>query len=1336
MSTIQRPRNRQGFEIAIICALPLEANAVIAIFDHHWDRQDQIYSKAKGDPNAYTTGVIGKHNVVVAHMPGMGKVSAAGVAVGLRISFPNIQLALVVGICGGVPHSPHHQSDIHLGDVIISQCVVQYDFGKQYPGVFQPTDTETSSGSTPAVIQCILRRLQTDHHATQLREDTVAFLKEVQQKSPRSTHPGAEFDQLYNPAYVHHHGDPVDCDVCWRDEKHVCSTALRMTCPQLGCEADKLVYRRRSPNFAESDVLQQSSPSIHIGKMGSGDTVMRSGIHRDEIATRDGIIAFEMEGSGVSAYFPTLVIKGVGDYADSHKSKQWQDYAAATAAACTKAFLKHWTCGHGLNEGPPEPIFMVGITRDDSLIGREDIMASIGKMLSTSGHNRVALVALGGIGKTRVALEYALTFRKSSTSVFWIHASTRARILDTYSRMARKVGLVGYRDGESDGPLLLKEWFESDAAGQWLIVLDNADNHALFYGPERMIDILPRSENGAILMTTRDKTIGFDFAGATRLLRLPPLDSDQAQYLLVSRLGDETDMESCKALCEELQGIPLAIVQASAFMHRNSIDAADYLALYRESSSAQIRLLSEDFEDCVRDKDSKNAIAATWCISFRYIEEIVPLAGELLKRMSILDSQAIPFALIKSREPEHDLVKALGTLQAFCLISPRITAKRKASITDKTYDLHRLVRLAVRNWLRQRDLLVLQTAKTLKIVSTNHPDVENTGFMEIDRLRTYLPHAVAVLSSSELRTCGQDSTVPTAFQGQEGTKTHAEDSMPCAACAADLMMNVSFTSEYSGDWEGCMKWALDAIPLRTFVFGGAHQLTVRALMRAATGCYHSGRIEASVMLAGKAIHIIDTTDTTPSCVASKFEILGFKMIEDGLAPLVEIEECFCKALAIRTEIFGPDHYHVVRTKFHLSQFYAEQDQYAEEEQLLQEIIGSLTRISGADSAGTLLVMSAVALNYALTGRENEALALSCELSLWEASVCETRHVERLVVLTNQSLSHFALGRYNQAADVGQRALKLSCELNSVSTLAVMRHLAVCYDRQGYQAEAEGIRLKAMDWIAKRVREERSVATEVIDEIGHLASFYNQQARYHEARLLKDKVVKLETAKLGRQSPEVILSMCELGLIYAYQGSHEQAAKYRYSVLKYPLASPQARIPRHICRMMSIALDLWKHSHYIEAERIAEDAVMLARLNKGGVQSQIAQTLAGVCSDLHALSKATKLTQEASQILNSSAIDRDIPSSLACYTSVILRGSAQQQFKSTVSGQYDKIPTVQTRVLETEPIQNHEPLPSRPIRTEGTRLPLKLKNTSHTLRRWKHFMNVWSSAQASSPTSGV
>src|ERR1700689_4395070 len=123
-----QPRDRNDFEIAIICALPLEASAVGALFDKLWD--DQTYGEAPRDSNAYLTGVIGQHNVVLVHMPNMGKVDAATAATSLQASFQGIQLALVVGICGGVPFGNQLREDILLGDVVISKGLVQYDLGR------------------------------------------------------------------------------------------------------------------------------------------------------------------------------------------------------------------------------------------------------------------------------------------------------------------------------------------------------------------------------------------------------------------------------------------------------------------------------------------------------------------------------------------------------------------------------------------------------------------------------------------------------------------------------------------------------------------------------------------------------------------------------------------------------------------------------------------------------------------------------------------------------------------------------------------------------------------------------------------------------------------------------------------------------------------------------------------------------------------------------------------------------------------------------------------------------------------------------------------------------
>lgn len=338
------PHDRQGFEIALICAVEVEANAVHAVFDKFWDDdEDKNYGQAPGDNNAYTTGVVGEHNVVLAYMPGMGKANAASVAASLRSSFPNIKLAMVVGICGGVPVSTFNE-DIYLGDLIISTALVQYDFGRQYTALFERKDTLEDNLGRPSVqIRNVLAKLKTWHYRQRLQTRIITSLQDVQAKIPNMRYPGIEKDRLYEPSYLHkHHPTSTggECGICNGDSDQICQAALKANCHQIGCEAAKLVIRSGRADINGS--VEEHKPVIHFGKMGSADTVMKSGLRRDTVAEADQIIAFEMEGAGVWDHFPSIVVKGVCDYADSHKNKAWQGHAAAVAAAGMKALLKEW----------------------------------------------------------------------------------------------------------------------------------------------------------------------------------------------------------------------------------------------------------------------------------------------------------------------------------------------------------------------------------------------------------------------------------------------------------------------------------------------------------------------------------------------------------------------------------------------------------------------------------------------------------------------------------------------------------------------------------------------------------------------------------------------------------------------------------------------------------------------------------------------------------------------------------------------------------------------------------------------------------------------------------
>lgn len=349
------PSDRDDFSVAIICALQSEYNAVSLVFDEFWDDDEDRYGKADGDPNHYTTGRIGKHDVVLALLPQMGKTNAASAAASMCCSYRALKLALLVGICGGVPMGEH--GDILLGDVILSESVVQHDFGRHYPHKFERKNTfKDNLGRPNKDIRNLLTLFGTDRGMERLETRTIGCLEQLQAKAASSwrisrgkyEYPGTAHDKLFRPGYRHKHSFSTTCicSSCVQGEDPTCDDAIVASCDELGCDNAQLVDRfrldvKRQLERDSSPAVQQ--PAIHIGAIASGDAVIKSAAHRDRIAQHENVIAFEMEGAGVWDEVPSIVVKGVCDYADCHKNKRWQNFAAATAASTAKAILERYT---------------------------------------------------------------------------------------------------------------------------------------------------------------------------------------------------------------------------------------------------------------------------------------------------------------------------------------------------------------------------------------------------------------------------------------------------------------------------------------------------------------------------------------------------------------------------------------------------------------------------------------------------------------------------------------------------------------------------------------------------------------------------------------------------------------------------------------------------------------------------------------------------------------------------------------------------------------------------------------------------------------------------------
>ncbi|PLB36939.1 nucleoside phosphorylase domain-containing protein [Aspergillus candidus] len=332
-----RPNSRTDFTVAIICALTLEAEAIEETFDEVFDRLSKVYGKHPKDRNAYINGRIGAHNVVLAYLPDKAKRTAASVATSLPFSYPNIGIGLVVGICGGAPRSPSNEQ-IFLGDVVMSDAVVEYDSGVQLPGGFQrATDINLVPGRPSREIRNLLAGLRAIGGRREFQDQISQHLHKIQQRNEKWRRPCFTDDIVFNASYHHKHHKLISAKcphVSGNGGHGICEGAMSKICADLGCD-DNEISRRR--HHTELD-----SMSIHIGAIASADTEMRSGEHRDRLVSSERVIGFETIGAGVWDIFPCIIIKGVCDYADSHKNNTWQAYAAATGSCAAKSFLEYW----------------------------------------------------------------------------------------------------------------------------------------------------------------------------------------------------------------------------------------------------------------------------------------------------------------------------------------------------------------------------------------------------------------------------------------------------------------------------------------------------------------------------------------------------------------------------------------------------------------------------------------------------------------------------------------------------------------------------------------------------------------------------------------------------------------------------------------------------------------------------------------------------------------------------------------------------------------------------------------------------------------------------------
>ncbi|GFF47445.1 ankyrin repeat protein [Aspergillus udagawae] len=304
---------RECFQIGWICALPIEQSAAEQMLDENFGILEE---QDREDPNVYTLGRIGAHYVVIACLPEgqYGIASATLVASHMTRTFSkSLRIGLMVGVGGGIPSAAH---DIRLGDIVISRpqgtCggVLQYDMGKIGDGG-KLRRTGSLNSLPRSLLAAVTRMISRAYSADPSYPEYIRYATERTARTRGSFgRPSPQSDRLFKIEYDH---PPAadDCDRCLAEWEEM------------------------------RGVREDSNPKTHYGIIASGNAVIKHGRTRERLRLETGALCFEMEAAGLMLDFPCIIIRGICDYADSHKNDKWKGYAALAAAAYAKELLTY-----------------------------------------------------------------------------------------------------------------------------------------------------------------------------------------------------------------------------------------------------------------------------------------------------------------------------------------------------------------------------------------------------------------------------------------------------------------------------------------------------------------------------------------------------------------------------------------------------------------------------------------------------------------------------------------------------------------------------------------------------------------------------------------------------------------------------------------------------------------------------------------------------------------------------------------------------------------------------------------------------------------------------------
>lgn len=668
---------------------------------------------------------------------------------------------------------------------------------------------------------------------------------------------------------------------------------------------------------------------------------------------------------------------------------------------------------------------LVPYSRNPDFVGRTDILDMLKgqfrytRQTSDNSQPRVSLCGLGGVGyvfffylliyvqrltcrrKTQIALAYVYWLQETfpAVSIFWVYASSAETFRRSYASIAVAYRIPGYTDPEVDVLPLVKDWLETKTYRHWLMVLDNADDTELFINqplgtvsssavPEstkHLADYLPDCAHGALLITTRNESMGVRLTKGQLLIEVPHMSGDESERFLRTRFeGIDATSDDLLSLSARLDHLPLALGQAAAFMQEMSITVDVYLQLLNESNQITKDILMDDSQTVGQNSEISGAVTQTWILSFQQLEQQDNLAGELLSFMSLFDRQDIPEKLIfhygEQKRGEWDrlrIIKALGTLMEFSFVARNISGN---------FEMHHHVQLLTHRWLTNRRTIGRFRREALMAISSLYP---YGTFETRATCVALLPHANSVLGSG-------------GFLSRDEAKAKAS-----------LLHCMASYFGFEGKWSHAERLSLEAYEIQNKLWGEDHPSTLKSMADLASIYKNQGRWDEAEDLSIQAVTTLRMVlgEEHPYTLTS---MANLALIYTHQGHWDNAKDLSIKVMDIRREVLGAEHPDTLTSMANLASIYRNQGRWDEAKDLGEQVIKIREGVLGAEHPDTLISMADLVLIFKNLGQWNEAMKLGVQVIKIRERIFGKEHPDTRRSINDLDSIIGSLGRQGEA----------------------------------------------------------------------------------------------------------------------------------------------------------------------------------------------------------------------------------------------------------------------------------------------------------------------------------